>query len=200
MSFKDLVREGMQSIFEKVADGESLGGVDPSALEAEATIRRAARRSAGNPAPRDNKRARLAEAGAKALEKRLALAAKRVARIHSRRKKAQASRKRDQDAAFRRMEEEARQSPPPRSSTRRSASGSSRRTRSTSKRSSAIAQSYKTLEVEFGSDLATTKTSYRKLLRKFHPDLHQDPKKKKAATELTIKITTAYNAIEEHLK
>ena len=63
-----------------------------------------------------------------------------------------------------------------------------------------MAQHYKTLNVEYGADAAAVKKSYRKLMRKYHPDLHRDPKKKVAATKLTVQISAAYTAIEKHRK
>ena len=37
-------------------------------------------------------------------------------------------------------------------------------------------------------------------MRKYHPDLHgQTPQKQKAATELTMQVTQAYNELEVHL-
>ena len=59
---------------------------------------------------------------------------------------------------------------------------------------------YKTLEVEPGADLKTVRRSYRKLLLKYHPDkFASDPEKQKAATEVTRKLTEAYNGLTRYL-
>lgn len=208
MTLKDRVVEGVGSLFHRLNEGDSVSGVNPTELEKELAKRIAARKASGEPTPAKNARARLAQAGAKAREQRAALAAKRVAKIHARRAKKAATKKRNQDAAFRQMAEEARRNPPPPGPTPRSSAGRTSSSRSSSRSSRRpsifqnkdIAQHYKTLDVEYGADAATVKKSYRKLMRKFHPDLHADPKKKAAATKLTVKISAAYTAIEEHRK
>jgi DnaJ-domain-containing protein 1 len=59
---------------------------------------------------------------------------------------------------------------------------------------------YRTLEVEPGADLQTVRRAYRKLLLQYHPDRHaNDPEKYKAATEVTRKLTEAYNGLTRHL-
>lgn len=209
MSFKDRVVDGVGSLFHRLNEGNSVSGVDPEELERELAKRVAAHKAAGSKSPSENARARLAQAGEKARQQRIALAAKRVARIHAKRTQKAADKKREQDAAFRHMAEEARRNPPPDPSysSRKRGSSSSRKggARSSSRRPSIfqnkdIAQHYKTLNVEYGADAATVKKSYRSLMRKFHPDLHADPKKKKAATQLTVRISAAYEAIEKHRK
>ena len=56
---------------------------------------------------------------------------------------------------------------------------------------------YRTLEVEPGTDMATVRKSYRRLLAKYHPDKYaSDPDKYAAATEVARKITTAYNGLK----
>ncbi|MCR9163261.1 MAG: J domain-containing protein [Nannocystaceae bacterium] len=59
---------------------------------------------------------------------------------------------------------------------------------------------YKTLEVEPGADLRTVRKAYRKLLLQYHPDRHaSDPEKYKAATEVTRRLTEAYNGLTRYL-
>ncbi len=203
MSFRNRFVDGINSLFESLADSSD-NAVDTAGLEKEARYRQAAHASSGSPNPTASARARLAGAGSAALKERIALAAKRIARIHKARKVKAASQKRDQEAAFRNMANEARKAPPRRSSS------SSYRSRPSSSRSRAsrpsifqkkdLAAHYKTLGVDYGADATTVKKAYRKLMRKYHPDLHQDPKKKKAATRLTVKISTAYNEIEKSRK
>lgn len=56
------------------------------------------------------------------------------------------------------------------------------------------------LDLPYGSDFDQVKAAYRKLMRKYHPDLHtQSPQKAKAATELSMQVTQAYNELEIHL-
>jgi DnaJ-domain-containing protein 1 len=60
---------------------------------------------------------------------------------------------------------------------------------------------YANLEVPFGADLETVKESYRRLMRKYHPDRHSsDPEMEELATELTQELTRAYQAIESYLE
>ncbi len=64
-----------------------------------------------------------------------------------------------------------------------------------------LAQWYANLEVPYGSDLKTVKQAWRMLMKRYHPDLHsRDPKKKEIATELTQKLTEAYQGLEKRLK
>jgi hypothetical protein len=60
---------------------------------------------------------------------------------------------------------------------------------------------YRLLETPYGADFDTVKASFRRLMRKYHPDLHTgNPTKHKAATELTMSLTLAYDELERHLK
>ncbi|HEY7954271.1 MAG TPA: J domain-containing protein [Polyangia bacterium] len=60
---------------------------------------------------------------------------------------------------------------------------------------------YAQLEVPYGADFETVKHSFRRLMRKYHPDLHVgNPAKQKAATELTMSLTQAYDELEHHLR
>lgn len=59
---------------------------------------------------------------------------------------------------------------------------------------------YKTLEVAPGSDLKTVRRAYRKALLQYHPDkFATDPEKQKAATEITRRLTEAYNGLTRYL-
>ena len=56
------------------------------------------------------------------------------------------------------------------------------------------------LDLPVGAGFDEVKAAYRKLMRKYHPDLHhQTPQKAKAATELTMQVTQAYNELEAYL-
>jgi len=66
---------------------------------------------------------------------------------------------------------------------------------------SAIRKAYAALEVPAGSDFETVRKSYRRLMRKYHPDLHTGaPEKHRAATDLTQRLTQAYKTLERHLR
>ena len=203
MSLKDRFVDGVSSLFDRLNDGEELGGVRPEALERE-LFARTAQRKKDSGAPSDNPITRLAGAGEEARGKREKLSSDRVAKLRSRRKAKDAKEKKERDAAFRHMEEEARRNPPPRQAPPRSSSSSSSQRRGPRRPSifqnKDLAEHYKVLEVEYGADEATVKKAYRSLMRKYHPDRHRDPKKKKAATQLAVKISAAYEAITDSRK
>ena len=59
---------------------------------------------------------------------------------------------------------------------------------------------YAQLEVPYGAPFEDVKKSFRRLMRKYHPDLHAgNPQKQKTATQLTMSLTQAYNELELHL-
>jgi DnaJ-domain-containing protein 1 len=92
---------------------------------------------------------------------------------------------------------------PPRASS--SSSSSSRSSgappRRTAAGDSAIRKAYAALETPAGSDFETVRRSYRRLMRKYHPDLHAGtPDKQRAATDLTQRLTEAYKTLEKHLR
>jgi DnaJ-domain-containing protein 1 len=63
-----------------------------------------------------------------------------------------------------------------------------------------LAGYYANLEVPYGSDLETIRSAWKKLLKKYHPDLHgRDPEKKRIANELTAELTQAYQELEKAL-
>ena len=65
----------------------------------------------------------------------------------------------------------------------------------------AIRKAYAALEVPPGSDFETVRKSYRRMMRKYHPDLHGgSPGETRAATELTQRLTEAYKTLEKHLR
>jgi DnaJ-domain-containing protein 1 len=65
----------------------------------------------------------------------------------------------------------------------------------------AIRKAYAALEVPAGSDLETVKRSYRRLMRKYHPDLNAGSKERqRAATDLSQRLTEAYKTLEKHLR
>jgi DnaJ-domain-containing protein 1 len=59
---------------------------------------------------------------------------------------------------------------------------------------------YAQLEVPYGAPFEDVKKSFRRLMRKYHPDLHvADAKKHATATQLTMALTQAYGELEKHL-
>lgn len=57
---------------------------------------------------------------------------------------------------------------------------------------------YAILEVGYGANFDEIKKSYKKLLKKYHPDLfHNKPEKFKKAQKLTEKINEAYSYFEK---
>ncbi len=64
-----------------------------------------------------------------------------------------------------------------------------------------LAQYYANLEIPNGSDLQEVKKAWKRMLKKYHPDLHsRDTKKQQTATRLTQGLTTAYNEIKKAYK
>jgi DnaJ-class molecular chaperone len=65
----------------------------------------------------------------------------------------------------------------------------------------AIRKAYAALEVPAGSDLETVKRSYRRLMRKYHPDLNAgSTEKQRAATDLSQRLSESYKTLERHLR
>ena len=57
---------------------------------------------------------------------------------------------------------------------------------------------YAILELPQGSDFSKIKSAYKKLLKKYHPDMFQNnPEKLKKAQQLTRKINEAYSYFEK---
>ena len=65
----------------------------------------------------------------------------------------------------------------------------------------ALRRAYAALEIPAGSDFESVKRSYRRLMRKYHPDLNAGSvEKQKAATDLSQRLTEAYKTLEKHLR
>jgi len=65
----------------------------------------------------------------------------------------------------------------------------------------ALRRAYAALEIPAGSDFEAVKRSYRRLMRKYHPDLNAgSDERQKAATDLTQRLTEAYKTLEKHLR
>ena len=216
MSFTRRVIDGVTSLLEKVrADEAPLHEVDERELQAEAEQRDALRKAESARKPAENPLAKLAGGGAEAAKKRAEQQQARERRIRRAREEREAAARQADEDAFRRMREQAAreaasQSAGPRpgpTGAGRSSAGSGRGTGGRRGpfagfgREAELAKHYKVLNLPYGAGFDEVKSAYRKLMRKYHPDLHnQSPKKQKAATELSMQVTQAYKALEKHLK
>lgn len=205
----DSARTGIHSVMDKVvADDTPLSHVSEEGFERELK-RRIAARNAHPIQPMDNPRARLASASPETSARRAKLSEERDARIRAVREQRERAARAAQDEALRRAKEQA-----AREGARGPSAGSSRPGAGAGSRSQGrrpggtpfsrtddkIAEYYKVLNLPYGADLTEVKSSYRKLMRKYHPDRHVgDPKKLKAATELSMRVTQAYNELQAHL-
>ncbi len=187
-----------------IVDDEPLSHVESAALQAELVARKAGRERAGR-APLDGPLAKLATSDASAKAGRDKAARERAARIHRERDEREARQKAAADEQFRRMKEQAARggaswTPPGAGSSSSSSSGSARAPRPGTK-DAEVAEWYRVLDLSPGADMAQIKTSYRQLMRKYHPDMHAgNPQKMKAATELSMRVTTAYNSLLSYLE
>src|SRR5215471_3218288 len=83
----------------------------------------------------------------------------------------------------------------------RTARGRAEPPRRTAAGDEAIRKAYAALEVPPGSDFETVRKSYRRLMRKYHPDLHTgSPERQRAANDLTQRLTDAYKQLEKQLR
>jgi DnaJ-domain-containing protein 1 len=202
------ILEGTQSGLSKltslvIADDEPLSNVESAALQAELSARRAAREKHPRK-PSDNPIARMATSAPEAAVQRKRLAAERANKIKRERTQREAAQRQAADEAFRRMKAQAAAgggwSPGSGGGPSASSSSSARPPRAGS-HDAQLVEWYKVLDLPPGSDLAAVKTSYRKLMRKYHPDMHAaNPQKQKAANELSMRVTAAYNGLSSHLE
>ena len=57
-------------------------------------------------------------------------------------------------------------------------------------------QDYRNLELDPGTDFATVKKAYRRLMRIYHPDRYADnPERQRIATEISAKLNASFNRI-----
>lgn len=184
-----------------IADDEPLSHVESAALQAELLARKAAREKSQRK-PLDNPLAKLAGSDPTARAARDKAARDRAGRVHRDRDERTARQRQAADDAFRRMKEQAAQGSwqSTSSSTGKSSSSSGRPPKPGSSEAQA-AEWFKTLDLQPGADMAQIKSSYRQLMRKYHPDMHAgNPQKQKAATELSMRVTTAYNSLVVYLE
>lgn len=212
MSITKRILEGAQSGISRltslvIVDDEPLSHVETAALQVELTARKAAREKAAR-APLDNPLAKMATSDPAARAARDKAARERAARIHRERDQREARQRAAADDQFRRMKEEAARGGGSASWGSSSSSGSAStgsggggRPPRPGSHGAQVAEWYRILDLEPGADMARIKTSYRQLMRKYHPDMHAgNPQKQKAANELSMRVTTAYNGLVEHLE
>ena len=212
MSITKRILEGAQSGLSRltslvIVDDEPLSHVESAALQVELTARKAAREKARR-APLDNPLAKLATSDPAARAARAKAATERSTRIHRERDAREARHKAAADEQFRRMKEQAARGEPSAAGASRGApggaaggaSGGAGRAARPGSRDAQVAEWYRVLDLPVGADMAQIKSSYRQLMRKYHPDVHaSSPQKQKAATELSMRVTTAYNGLVQHL-
>ncbi|MEZ4361749.1 MAG: J domain-containing protein [Kofleriaceae bacterium] len=193
MSITQRILESAQSQWSKltslvIVDEEPLSHVDSAALQAELAARKAAPQ-------RTLPITKLAGAGEAARAARERAASARRAKVLKEREQREARLRAEADDAFRRVKDQARTS----GGTGSSSSSGGRPPRPGSAEAQVL-EWHKTLDVPLGADLAQIKTAYRQLMRKYHPDMHAgNPQKQKAATELSLRVTAAYNGLVERL-
>ena len=178
-----------------IVDDEPLSYVEGAALQAELTARKAARAKSPKQ-PLDNPLAKQALADPAARAARDKAARERASRIHRERDEREQRQRVAADEAFRRMKEQAARGVPPSSSS----SSSSSRPPKPGSTDAQLAEWYRVLDLTAGADLSQIKSAYRQMMRKYHPDMHAgNPQKQKAATELSMRVTAAYNGLVAHL-
>jgi len=180
-----------------IVDDEPLSHVESAALQAELAARRAAREKAPR---KDSALGKLAQGNPGARAAREKAGRDRSARVHRERDERAARQRAAADDAFRRMKEQAaRGGYTPSSSS--STSGGSARPPKPGSADAQLAEWYRVLDLSAGAEISQIKSSYRQLMRKYHPDMHAgNPQKQKAATELSMRVTAAYNGLISHLE
>jgi DnaJ-domain-containing protein 1 len=200
----ETAKSGISSLTSLViVDDEPLANVEAAALEAEVAARKKARKER----PGQSRIGRMAGASPEARAERARQAADRSRKVKGERETREANARRAADDAFRRIKEQAARGGGSTSSSSSSgssgsrtgaAAGSARAAKSSG--NAQVAEWYKTLNLSPGADLAEVKSAYRQLMRKYHPDMHAgNPQKQKAANELSMRVTTAYNGLQTHL-
>jgi transposase len=177
----DLARANLNALLDRAADADGLGRLSDEDLEEELERRRLRRL-------REEEERRRRQAAERAAAQR---AAERAAERRAQRTGTGASSAAAASAeadAKRRAEEQRR------AGARTSGGGS----KATSEKR--LRELYEQLEVPYGASFEDVKRSFRRLMRKYHPDLHAgDPVKHQAATELTMSLTEAYRELERRL-
>jgi DnaJ-domain-containing protein 1 len=188
-----------------IVDDEPLSHVESVALQVELTLRKAARARASRRAA-DNPLAKLATSDPAARAAREQAARDRAARVHRERDEREARQRAAADEAFRRMKDQTARAPsagpaPSGGSSSYAHGQASSRPPRPGSTEAQVLEWYRVLDLQVGADMSQIKTSYRQLMRKYHPDMHAgSPQKQKAATELSMRVTTAYNGLVTHFE
>ncbi len=186
-----------------IVDDDPLSNVEGPALQAELAARKAAR-SKRTAVAGDSPLGKQALATPVARAARDKAARERASRVHRERDEREAKQRAAADDAFRRMKEQAARGGGTTSSSTSSSSSSHSHSHRPPRPGSAeaqLAEWYRVLDLQPGADMAQIKSSYRQLMRKYHPDMHAgNPQKQKAANELSMRVTTAYNGLVAHVE
>lgn len=185
-----------------IVDDDPLSNVEGPALQAELAARKAARaKRAPSASPGDSPLGKQALATPAARAARDKAARERASRVHRERDDREAKQRAAADDAFRRMKEQAARGGGSSSSSSTSTSSHSHRPPRPGSADAQLAEWYRVLDLQPGADMAQIKTSYRQLMRKYHPDMHAgNPQKQKAANELSMRVTSAYNGLVAHVE
>jgi DnaJ-domain-containing protein 1 len=199
----DLARSNLNTLLERAADTvdprRRLANIPDEELEAELKRRRAAREAENR---LSDAKSTVDPSYEKDRADRERMAREREARVRgARAQREQAERAAREAEARRRAQSSARAGARPSgSSSSSSSSTSSGRPNIPRGGNPEIAQYYARLELSYGADFTLVKAAYRRLMRKYHPDLHGgSPEKHKAATEVSQQLTQAYNELERAL-
>ncbi|HET6612153.1 MAG TPA: J domain-containing protein [Kofleriaceae bacterium] len=210
----DGARSGLSSLLERiVADDSPLSYVTADALAAEVEDRIAARDKRAAQMPFDNPHAKWAAGFPGARKHRQEMAKERAARVAAARTARQRAQKKAAEAARAAGAAEAanhaHRAQQARTQQNRRPTGAGARPRTGPRRTPGfglrhdpkLAAAYRDLNLTYGAPMTEIKSAYRKLMRRYHPDLHtQSPQKHKAATELSVQLTQAYNTLEAHFQ
>ena len=181
-----------------IVDDEPLSHVESAALGGELAARKAARAKAPRQ-PLYNPLAKLATSYPEARAARDKAARERAARVHRDRDEREARQRSAADEAFRRMKEQARTGATGSTSQASSQSSGSSRPPRPGSTDAQLLEWYRVLDLQLGADMAQIKTAYRKMMRRYHPDMHAgNPGKLKAANEMSMRVTGAYNGLVAH--
>jgi DnaJ-domain-containing protein 1 len=63
-----------------------------------------------------------------------------------------------------------------------------------------LAAYYRALELPYGAPLYNVKASYKRLMKKYHPDKFQNEEQRQTATELVKKLNEAHSELTKHLE
>lgn len=185
-----------------IVDDEPLSHVESAALQAELAVRKAWRARSPHKSE-DNPLAKLATSEPAARAAREKAAQDRAARVHRERDERAARQRAAADEAFRRMKDQAARggSTRPGGSPGQTHGQASSRPPRPGSTEAQVLEWYRVLNIQAGADMAEIKSSYRQLMRKYHPDMHAgNPQKQKAATELSMRVTTAYNGLVSYFE